>query len=68
MIQVEAMRLETEAVQERRLARLRERLVKWNVQSQEEEKQLEDLLEELMAEYEERKAARKGKKGKKGKK
>ncbi|CAD7968473.1 unnamed protein product [Amoebophrya sp. A120] len=68
MMQVEAMRLEMEAVQERRLARLRERLVKWNVQSQEEEKQLEDLLEDLMTEYEERKAARKGKKGKKGKK
>ncbi|CAD7955191.1 unnamed protein product [Amoebophrya sp. A25] len=68
MMQVEAMRLEMEAVQERRLARLRERLVKWNIQSQKETKDLEDLLEDLMVEYEERKAARKGKKGKKGKK
>ncbi len=66
--QIEAIRLETEAVQERRLARSRGRLIKWNNQQSTEDRELEDLLNDLMTEFEERKLARKGKKGKKGKK
>lgn len=68
IMQVEAVRLETEAIQERRLSRMRERLLKWNTQQAAEERELEDTLQDLMSEYEERKLNRKGKKGKKGKK
>jgi len=66
IMHVEAVRLETEAIEERRLARMRARLVKWNDLQLEEERHMEEALSDLMTEFEERKLSRKGKK--KGKK
>lgn len=68
VMQVEALRLETEAIQERRLARYRDRILRWHSHETKLAQRLEESILELMNEYEERKAAKKGKKGKKGKK
>ena len=47
---------------------MRARLIKWNDQQLSEDREMEDILQDLMNEFEERKNNRKGKKGKKGKK
>lgn len=68
-MQVEATRLEQEAMEERRLTRLRERLKTWRKQKAVRAEKEDEIMKALMDEYEDRKAAKGGKKKKgKGKK
>jgi len=65
-MQVEAKRLEVEALEERRLNRMKERYEEWTRLTEEANQQLLETMDAKMAEVEERKEAKKGKK--KGKK
>jgi len=67
-MQVEAMRLEVEALEERRLNRMRDMYQNWKKDTEDRKLKEAELIELTMQEAEERKAAQKGKKGKKGKK
>jgi Ran GTPase-activating protein (RanGAP) involved in mRNA processing and transport len=67
-MEVEAARLELDAVEERRLERMKQKNVEWRVAQQERVQEEIDKMDELMEEYKDRYESRKGKKGKKGKK
>jgi len=65
-MQVEAMRLELEAMSERRLNRMKARFEEWRNLAEKEARAEAEEMENLMSEYEDRKEARsKKKKGKK---
>jgi hypothetical protein len=67
-MEVEAARLELDAIEERRLERMKQKNVEWRVAQQERVQEEIDKMDELMEEYKDRYESRKGKKGKKGKK
>eukprot|EP00397_Hematodinium_sp_SG-2012_P040096 GEMP01043881.1.p1 GENE.GEMP01043881.1~~GEMP01043881.1.p1 ORF type:complete len:392 (+),score=136.20 GEMP01043881.1:71-1246(+) len=67
-MQVEAMRLEVEALEERRLNRMIDRYEEWTKLTEDTNQKLMDAMETKMNEVEERKEAKKGKGKKKGKK
>ena len=62
------MRLELDAVEERRLERTKQKNVDWRAAQQERVMEEIAKMDELMDEYKDRYESRKGKKGKKGKK
>merc|ERR1712070_1234179 len=64
-MQVEAMRLEIEAHEERRLNRMKARFEKWVHENKEEQEELANKYEELMTEAQDRAEANKGKKKRK---
>ena len=67
-MEVEAMRLELDAVEERRLERTKAKNKEWREAQAERVREELEKMAELMDEYDDRAATRKGKKGKKGKK
>ena len=62
------MRLELDAVEERRLERTKQKNNEWREAQAERVRAELEKMTELMDEYDDRAATRKGKKGKKGKK
>merc|ERR1719158_2151619 len=64
-MQVEATRLELEAMEERRLNRMQARFEEWRTLTEKDAQQEAEEMEALMSEYEDRKESRSKKKGKK---
>ncbi|CEM11884.1 unnamed protein product [Vitrella brassicaformis CCMP3155] len=65
---LEAMRLEIEAVEERRLHRMKDRLADWQRAAEDDAQKEKDLMDQLMQEADDRKEERAKKGKKKGKK